>query len=144
MTPPPILISYLVIYHSWNSGHEFKAMTWKQEPKQRPWGNVAQRLVPHSLLSILSYIICQNLPRSNTVPRELAPCISIVDKEISLQTYLQANLMEAFSRLRIPLSKWLYLVSRWHKISQHSGKIPCWTSVSLLSLTSRPKNDYLL
>ncbi|MGE9804964.1 hypothetical protein ACQP3L_30725, partial [Escherichia coli] len=42
-------------YHAGTAGQELKVGTWRQELVQRPWRGAAYGLVPHGLLSLLSY-----------------------------------------------------------------------------------------
>jgi hypothetical protein len=48
-------ISQLRANHPGKSEQELKAGAWRQELKQRPWGDAANWLAPRGLLSLLSY-----------------------------------------------------------------------------------------
>lgn len=70
-----------------------RAGTLRQELVQRPWKAAANWLVLHFLLRLLSYTIQELLPRSGgAVPSKLGPLH-------------QANLVGAFSQLKLPLPK---------------------------------------
>lgn len=60
---------------------------------------------PHGLFSLLSFVNQNHLTRAVSVPKELGSPTSIIHQENILQTYLQANLREAFSQFRVPLPK---------------------------------------
>lgn len=53
----------------------------------------------------LSYTTQGHLSRSGTTHGGLGPHTSIINKEKALYTYLEANLIEAFSQLRVSLLK---------------------------------------
>ena len=57
-------------------GPGFKAGTYRQELKQRPWRNALSWHVPPGLLSLLSHTSQDYLPRDATVPSTLGSLIS--------------------------------------------------------------------
>lgn len=67
--------------------------------------------------SQLTAFLCNlGLPASRQHTHELDPPTSIINQENTLHSWLQANLLEAFSQLRVPFPKWLG--SNWHKTSR--------------------------
>jgi len=65
-----------VVHHDGKSRRELKAGTWRQKPKQRPWRGCCYCLTPPDLLSLLSYIIQDHLPRGCIAHSGLAPLTS--------------------------------------------------------------------
>jgi hypothetical protein len=60
---------------------------------QRPWRNVASWLVPHDLLSLVSYRIQNHQLRDGTTHNGLDPPTLITDYENLLQTYLHSPVL---------------------------------------------------
>ena len=87
-TCPEVLIT---VHHQEKSGQEPKA-----ETEARDQGETLRM----GLLSLLFYIPEDHLTRAGTTRRRLGPPISIINHENATQTYIQGNLMEAFSQLR--------------------------------------------
>lgn len=77
-------------HHPEKSGKEFKARTWSQELKQRPWRDAACWLVPRNFFTA-SGTTCS-----------AGPTTSITNQENTLQAYPQANLVGLFFHLRFP------------------------------------------
>lgn len=75
--------------------------------------------VLHGLLSLFSYAISDLLPRSGTNHNELASSTSVPEEDNTPQSWLQANLMEAFSQLRTPLPRQVEVPVKLTKIHQH-------------------------
>ena len=92
--------------------------TWRQE--LMPW----KRLLACSLrpASLLPYIPQDNLSRGCITHSELGPPISITNLGNALEVFLQVDLLEAFTQLRLPALRWLQLVSSWYKSSTHSHR----------------------
>jgi hypothetical protein len=53
---------------NWN-----RARTWRKEPMQRPWRAVTYWLVPHGLLSLISYRTQDHQPRVGSTHNGLGP-----------------------------------------------------------------------
>jgi hypothetical protein len=60
------------------SGQELETGTWKQKLTQRKWRKYPYWLVFYGLLSLLSYIIHNHLPRGSIVHCGLSPPTSII------------------------------------------------------------------
>lgn len=76
-------------------GQELKAGTWKQALKQRPWSCAAYWLAFHSLLSLFSCTLEDQLPSGGTAPTEPGFLTSTFHQGNVLQIGLQASLTEA-------------------------------------------------
>ena len=75
------------------------AGTWRQELMQEPWRDAAYCLVPHDLLSLLSYRTQNQQPRDGTTHHGLglSPLIT------NFKNALQLDLTEAFPQPRLLL-----------------------------------------
>lgn len=110
-----------ILHHWWKQEQELKAVTCKQELKQKPWMTAAFWCLPYGLLNLLSHTT------RTTCPGMASPTVSWVKHSHRNQyinyppkTCLKANLMEALSpsifilqadrtEVQVPLqeSKWL-------------------------------------
>ena len=63
---------YLAYIPGHSALREAKAGTWRQELKQRLRKNTADRLAPHGLLSLLSYIARDHMLRGDSTLSELS------------------------------------------------------------------------
>lgn len=59
----------------------------------------------YDLLSLPSHIAQTRLPKGSTIHSELSGASSVINEENALQFCLQANLVKAFSQLRLPFSR---------------------------------------
>ena len=73
---------------------------------QRPWRGAACWLAPHDLLSLLSYRTQDHLLRSGNTHGGLDPLTSIINWENVPHTCLKANMIEAFSHMRLLFPGW--------------------------------------
>ena len=90
--------------------HEGKSQkVLKQEPGFRNLTRV-QGGILHTGLFCLLFDTIQDWCLS----RYIHPTL-IINQEIVLQTYLQVNLIEALSQLRVSLPRWFSLMSNWQK-----------------------------
>lgn len=83
-------------------------------PKETWRGNGLFQLTPPSHCSALRQF------RAGTHSRNLGSPTSITNQMNVSEASPQANLVGAFSQLKFCLPKWLWLLSTWHKSSQHS------------------------
>lgn len=114
------------------SGQELKTGKWRKEQKQKVG---EQCLLAHRLLSLVSHTFQELLSPF------YGPSTSIINHENTSQTYIQANLLEAFSQLRGPLPSMSRFVSRWQNTSQHNDLLIfpqeiCAVSLVILSLAA--------
>jgi len=77
--------------------------TCRQDLMQRPWRVAAHWLASHGLLSLLYHRTQDGYPRGGPTNNGLGLPPSITNCENGLSSYLQPNLLEAFSDLRFPL-----------------------------------------
>jgi hypothetical protein len=84
--------------HPRKPGQELKAGIWSRDLIQRPWRSTARWPVSHGLLSLLPYPILDHLPRDGTTHSGQGLLTPIITQENALQSCLQANLMESFSK----------------------------------------------
>lgn len=113
-----LVYNYPLIFCHWEqSGQELKVRTWRWELKQKPWRNAAYQLPPHILLSLLSYTVKSHLSRTGSTHSAVGPPTSITKQEVK-----QICLMKEFIKLSMesPPSKWLLLLSCWHKTHHDS------------------------
>ena len=75
-----------------------------------------------------------------TPPRRIGPPISIINEENVPLVCPQANLVGAFSLLRLPLPKEHYPVPGWHKTSQHRAPSSPNPQATRWLLTVKPPN----
>lgn len=93
--------------HCSQSSKKVRAEIWRQELKHRPWWIGAYCIASHVLFILLSFATQNALLRGGTVLNDLDPPTSISNQDNTLQTSLQASLMQVFSQLRVLISKWL-------------------------------------
>lgn len=82
------------------SWREARAGTWRQK-MQRPQMNSAYQLACHGLLSLLLYTIQDHVIGDGTIHSSLGSPIQVINQENGAQSWLYANLMEAFSQVRV-------------------------------------------
>lgn len=80
-----------------------------QDLEQKPSKSTLHRLIPHGLLSLLSSLTQNHLPRVSTAHRELNPVTSIMNQE-NAHRHLQASVTE----IRAPLQVTQFMLS-WQK-----------------------------
>lgn len=114
------------------SGQELKTGKWRKEQKQKV---EEQCSLAHRLLSLVSYTFQELLSPF------YGPSTSIINHENTSQTYIQANILEAFSQLRVPLPSMSMFVSSWQNTSQQNdllifSQVICVVSFVILSLAT--------
>lgn len=65
--------SQVMFHHRGKSGQELQLRTWRQEPKQKPWRDIAYWLALHSLHALCSYATLGHKHGGGTSHRELGP-----------------------------------------------------------------------
>lgn len=109
------------------------------------WGNAVHPLAPRGSLSLQSSAIQHPLLRDGSAHSGSGPPTRSINQEKGTQISDLRHLMEAFSRLRVPLPRWLYSVLSW-QINQpargpysRKAKGCNWTHVLWLSFPECPK-----
>lgn len=89
------------------SHRETRGRNSRQDPEVRAWSRDHGGLLftPHSLFSLFSYAIKNQLPKRGTAHSGLDPPISIINQDSVPLTGLQDNLKEEFFSFRTPSSR---------------------------------------
>ena len=99
-----VYLAYTSKPHCSSEKNSSGTVTWMQELMQGPWRAPAYWLALIGLLSMLSYGTQDHQPRGapTLTHNALGPPTSITNKENTLQGYVQPDVMEVFSQLRLP------------------------------------------
>jgi len=103
------------VHHWRKSGLELKAGAWRQELRQKPWGNTDDCLAPPGFLRLLDSRTQDHVSSCGITHSERGPPISIkkMYPRLAYRPIKRGHFLNFF-----PLPKWLYLVSTWQEINR--------------------------
>lgn len=84
---------------------------WRKELKLKPWWRAVYQFTPNGSNSLLSYSNQGHQHIDGSAHRDIGAPISIIKAKRCSQDCPKTNMVRAFSQLRFPFPKWLWLVS---------------------------------